>query len=250
MVRRPLIGITPTPSTATFDHGTFYRYCLSDTYVSSVWRAGGNPIILPWVAEDPTEILDSIDGLIVSGGGDINPAMFGQALHETTKGVDDARDAFESVLVRAAAERDMPTLAICRGIQVMGVAFGGTIHQHVPDVANGVEHRQHEVGFTQHQVSHRVALAPAPNPIARILGKDELMVNSFHHQSLADVPAPLMLAGQADDGIVEAIWHEGMTFGIGVQWHPEMLAATHDDHARFFNAFIESSRASSLAITG
>lgn len=250
MARRPLIGITPTPSTATFDHGTFYRFCLSDTYVTSVWQAGGNPIILPWVAEDPTEILDSIDGLIVSGGGDINPAMFGQDVHRKTNGIDDARDAFESALLRAAAERDMPTLAICRGIQVMGVAFGGSIHQHVPDVTKGVEHRQHEAGFTQHQVSHRVTLVPAPNPIARMLGKDELMVNSFHHQSLADVPAPLMLAGQSDDGIIEAIWHDGMTFGIGVQWHPEMLAATCEDHARFFTALIEACRTSSLATAG
>lgn len=243
MARRPIIGITPTPTTSTFDHGTFYRFCLSDTYVKSVWQGGGNPVILPCVADDPIEVLDMLDGLIVSGGGDINPDVFEQQRHEKTDGVDDARDGFEIALTRAAAERNMPTLAICRGIQVMCVAFGGSLHQHVPDVANGVEHRQHVAGFTQHQASHRVTFENTPNPVSDIVGKDEMMVNSFHHQSLSNVPEPLKLAGRADDGVIEAIWHQEMTFGIGVQWHPEMLAATHEDHARLFTALVEACRA-------
>lgn len=242
MTRRPLIGISPTPSTATFDHGTFYRYCLSDTYVRSVWAAGGNPVILPWVADDPTEILEHLDGLVLSGGGDINPDVFNAQRHPETDSIDDARDSFEITLMRAARERDMPTLAICRGIQVMAVALGGTLHQHVPDVSGELQHRQQKAGYSQHEPSHRVRLEPGPNPLRDILEVDELDVNSFHHQAIADLPEPLRIAGRADDGIIEAIWHPEMTFAIGVQWHPEMLAASHDDHARLFGALIEASR--------
>ena len=242
MSRRPIIGITPTPSTSVFEHGTFYRFCLSDTYVRSVWQAGGTPVILPWVGDAPTEILDAVDGLIVSGGGDINPALFHQQRHEKTDSIDDGRDSFEIALLRGAADRNMPTLAICRGIQVMGVAFGGTLHQHVPDISTDIQHRQHKAGHSQHVASHRVTLENLPNPISELLGKNELMVNSFHHQSLVDVPKPLRLAGRSEDGIIEAIWHEEMTFGIGLQWHPEMLAPNHNDHARFFEALVQASR--------
>jgi putative glutamine amidotransferase len=243
MTRRPLIGITPTPSTSRFDHGDFYRYCLSDTYVKAVWQGGGAPIILPWVSDTPEEILDEIDGLIISGGGDIDPARFEQERHAKTDGVDDARDRFELALMRAAADRDLPTLAICRGIQVMTVAFGGSLHQHVPDVASGVEHRQQTAGRTQHEPSHRVTLENLPNPIGELVGTTELSVNSFHHQAPADLPEPLRVAGRADDGVIEAIWHPGMTFGVGVQWHPEMLAASFPEHAAFFRALVESAKA-------
>lgn len=243
MNSRPRIGITPTPSTAHFDHGDFYRYCLSDTYVKSVWQAGGAPMIVPWVGDEPAATLDAIDGLILSGGGDIDPARFHQERHGETGGLDEGRDAFETALMREAAARDFPTLAICRGIQVMCVAFGGSLHQHVPDVTPGdVVHAQHKAGYTQHEPSHRVIMEHLPNPVSELLGKDELMVNSFHHQSLDSVPAPLHIAGRADDGTVEAIWHSGMSFGIGVQWHPEMLALRHEDHARFFTGLVAASR--------
>lgn len=243
MARRPLIGITPTPSTSTFNHGTFYRYCLSDTYVKAIWQGGGSPVILPWVSDTPEDILDELDGLILSGGGDIDPDRFGQDRHEKTDGVDDDRDRFELALMRAAAERNFPTLAICRGIQVMTVAFGGTIQQHVPDVSDGVQHRQHEAGIGQHDPSHKVVLENTPNPISELLGTSELMVNSFHHQAPDEVPAPLQVAGRAEDGVIEAIWHPGMAFGIGVQWHPEMLAANHPEHAAFFRALVEAAKA-------
>lgn len=243
MRRRPVIGITPTPSVTEMPHGTFYRFCLSDTYVQSVWRAGGNPVILPCVAEDPRSILESLDGLILSGGGDIDPVLLDQDPHEETGSIDDRRDAFELALITAAAERDMPTLAICRGVQVMTVAFGGDLHQHVPDVVSDeIEHRQHKAGYSQRDVSHLVMLENTPNPVSELLGADELMANSFHHQSLAEVPAPLKVAGRAKDGTIEAIWHPGMAFGIGVQWHPEMLAANFPQHARFFSALVAACR--------
>ena len=243
MRRRPVIGITPTPSTTDMPHGSFYRYCLSDTYIESVRQAGGNPVILPCVDDDAAEILDSLDGLILSGGGDVDPALLQQEAHKETGGVDERRDSFELALMRAAAERDMPTLAICRGIQVMAVAFGGDLHQHVPDVVSGdIEHRQHQAGYTQHEVSHVVTFENSPNPVSQLVGAEQMMTNSFHHQALAEVPAPLRLAGRAADGTIEAIWHPDMTFGIGVQWHPEMLALNFPDHAKFFSALVAASR--------
>lgn len=243
MARRPLIGITPTPSTNTYGHGTFYTLGLSDTYVKAVWQGGGNPIIIPWVSDTPPDILDQLDGLILSGGGDIDPARFGQERHDKTDRVDDDRDRFELELMRAAAERDVPTLAICRGMQVMGVAFGGTIHQHVPDISTGVEHRQQEIGLDRDVPSHTVLLENTPNPLSDLLGATELVVNSFHHQAVAEAPDPLRVAGRSEDGVIEAIWHTGMTFGIGVQWHPEMLAPDHPIHAKLFSALVAAAKA-------
>lgn len=243
MARRPLIGITPSPTTRSLPHGTFYSYCLADTYVNAVWSGGGNPVILPWVSDVPAEILDQVDGLILSGGGDIEPARFDQQPHETTYGIDEDRDRFELALMQAAADRDMPTLAICRGVQIMSVAFGGSLHQHVPDLGTELEHRQHESGISQHDPSHTVVLENTPNPVSDLLGASELVVNSYHHQSVADVPEPLRVAGRSDDGVIEAIWHSGMRFGIGVQWHPEMLAANHPQHAKFFSSLVEAAKA-------
>jgi putative glutamine amidotransferase len=244
MTRRPLIGITPGPSTTSPDRGSLYRYCLSDNYVKAVWQGGGNPIILPWVSDTPAEILDEIDGLVLSGGGDIMPSRFGQERHEQTDGIDEARDEFELTLMKAAAERDLPTLAICRGIQVMNVAFGGTLIQHIPDVSTELQHRQDEIDVPREKPSHSVTLENVPNSISEIIGASELMTNSFHHQSIAEIAPPLRLAGRSDDGIIEAVWHTGMAFGIGVQWHPEGLAATYPEHARLFSALVEATRKS------
>lgn len=247
MARRPLIGITPSPATHAHRHGTFYTFGLADTYVRAVWQGGGSPVILPWVPDSPADILDALDGLILSGGGDIDPSRFGQEPHETADRIDDGRDRFEIELMRDAARRDLPTLGICRGIQVMTVAFGGTLHQHVPDLGTDIEHRQHESGIGQHDPSHIVTLENTPNPVSEMLGVTELMVNSFHHQAPAEVPHPLRVAGRSEDGVIEALWHQGMTFGVGVQWHPEMLAAHHPLHARLFAGLVEAARAPTAA---
>lgn len=239
-MRKPVIGISPTPSRDTFDHGTFYRFCLSDTYVKSVRQAGGIPVILPSASDDAAEVLDMLDGLILSGGGDIDPVLFtDEPRHESTRSIDDLRDTFELELMNAAARHDMPTLAICRGIQVMNVAFGGSLHQHVPDnVSNSVEHRQHACGYSQHDVSHLVVFENSPNPLTETIGAEEMMVNSFHHQAVSDAASPLIVAARSADGVIEALYHPAMSFGLGVQWHPEMLAHAFDDHARLFSALV------------
>lgn len=243
---KPLIGITPSLGTDTMAHGTFDRFSLSRTYTDAIDAAGGIPVILPVSGRNAEVIFDRIDGLLLSGGGDVNPARFNETVvHPKTYGVSDERDAFEMAAFRAAAERDLPALCICRGIQVMTVAQGGTLHQHIPDdVPNAIGHRQHEHGRTRDEVGHTVSVAAGPHLLRSILDKNEVEVNSFHHQAVA-VPGNLLeVLAISSDGVIEALAHTGMRFGLGVQWHPEMLATTHADHAALFGAFIAASTSS------
>jgi putative glutamine amidotransferase len=173
----PLIGITPTPSIDDFGHGTFYRYCLSRTYVDSVRSAGGTPVILPTDSAQVESILPRLDGLLISGGGDIDPARFNDGfVHETTYGIDHQRDAFEDAAFRYAVDHDLPTLCICRGLQVMAVAMGGTLYQDIPSLVPGaIEHRQQQLGRTRDELGHAVRLSPG-SPLHDIVGSDTFMV--------------------------------------------------------------------------
>lgn len=244
---KPLIGITPSPSNDPMPHGVFYRYSLSRTYTDAIHAAGGIPVILPESETDLEAMFDRIDGLLLSGGSDIDPALFNAtAVHPTTYGISDERDAFELAAFRTAVERDITTLCICRGIQVMNVAQGGTLHQHIPDDVPGeIGHRQHEHGKMRDELGHRVRLTEGPHLLRSILGKDEVEVNSFHHQSVATPGHHLHVVARSSDGVIEALWHSGMSFGLGVQWHPEMLAHMHVDHAALFSAFIAAARKTS-----
>ncbi|MDQ3540476.1 MAG: gamma-glutamyl-gamma-aminobutyrate hydrolase family protein [Chloroflexota bacterium] len=243
---KPMIGITASLSADEMAHGTFYRYALSRTYTDAVHAAGGVPVILPERERDLDPILGRIDGLLLSGGGDIDPARFNETtVHPKTYGISDERDAFEIAAFRAAVKRDLPTLCICRGIQVMSVAQGGTLHQHIPDdVPDEIGHRQHEHGKTRDEVGHGVRLTDGHHLLRSILGKDELEVNSFHHQAVAVPGDHLEVLARSEDGVIEALCHPGMRFGLGVQWHPEMLAHIRADHAALFAAFIAASEQS------
>ena len=236
---KPLIGITPSPSLDRAGHGTFYRYCLSRTYVDSVRQAGGVPLILPTDTQDVEDILPRLNGLLLSGGGDIDPSRFGDDnVHETTYGIDEQRDAFEIAAFSWAAEHDLPTLCICRGTQVMAVAMGGSLLQDVTtQLPNAIEHRQHQEGKDRDQLGHAVTLLPG-TPLAEAMESLYPMVNSFHHQAVRSPGAGLEVIATAEDGVVEGLWHRGMRFGIGVQWHPEMLAAGHPQHAAIFRTFV------------
>lgn len=235
----PLIGITPSPSSDEMGHGTFYRYCLSRTYVDAVRAAGGTPVILPIDSQDLASILPRLDGLLLSGGGDIDPTLYGDAtVHPTTYGVDADRDHFEIEAFRWAVSHDLPTLCICRGIQAMAVAMGGTLVQDIASTIDGaLEHRQQEIGRMRHDTSHEVAIVEG-TPLYDLVGKRRLTTNSFHHQAVRDPGAALEVIATADDGVIEALWHPDMRFGLGVQWHPEMLAALYPDHAVIFSGFV------------
>lgn len=236
---RPLIGITPTSSDDSMPHGTFSRYALSRTYTDALRQAGGLPMIVP-TSERASDVIDRVDGVLLSGGGDIEPARYGDpSSHPRTYGVSGERDAFEIALLMAAIERNLPVLCICRGIQVMNVALGGTLLQHIPDdVPGDIGHRQQERGLQRDDVGHRVRLAVGPHLLRSVVVRDEIDVNSFHHQAVATVGTPLEIVASSLDGVIEALWHPGVRFGLGVQWHPEMLAAGHADHAALFTAFV------------
>lgn len=241
---KPLIGITPSPSLDAMGHGTFYRYCLSRTYVDSVRAAGGTPVILPTDPAALADILPRLDGLLLSGGGDLDPTAYDDPdLHEKTYGIDDERDAFELAAFRQAVTDDIPTLCICRGIQAMAVAQGGNLIQDVPSQVSGaIEHRQHNAGKMRDDVGHTVSIA-ANNPLREIVGASTFEVNSFHHQAVKSPGQDLEVVATAKDGVIEALWHPGMRFGLGVQWHPEMLAHLMPGHAALFSAFVAAAAA-------
>jgi putative glutamine amidotransferase len=243
MNRKPIIGITPSPSDDTFDHGTFRRYSLSTTYTDAVQAAGGIPVILPESETDLQGILDMVDGLIFSGGSDLDPAIYGDTeTHETTYGIDPERDSFELALIKLAIEQDKPILGICRGIQSINVALGGTLIQDIDDAqAENVGHRQQKLGKSMSDVSHTVTITDEASPLYNAIPQQEVLVNSYHHQVVKDPAPALRIAAVSTDGVIESLWHPGMRFGLAVQWHPEMLAAEHDSQAAIFRALVAAS---------
>src|SRR6185437_56768 len=158
---KPVIGITPSPIAEELPHGTFYRYALSTNYSEAVEAAGGIPIILPPQQGNVDEMLDMIDGLLLSGGGDIRPDRYGDDyVHETTYGIHDLRDELALQLARGAVERDLPVLCICRGIQILNVALEGTLIQDVADeYAKQILHLQHNKGIVTSETSHELRAA-------------------------------------------------------------------------------------------
>jgi putative glutamine amidotransferase len=238
---KPLIGISPSPDETGMDHGHFRRYALSDTYTKSILAAGGIPVILPPHVESIDALLDSLDGIVFSGGGDIDSSYWDEEPHAEAYGFDEERDAFELQAIPKVVARDMPMLGICRGIQTVNVALGGSIVQDIPDQLPGsLQHRQHRDGKMRDTTSHTVTIKEGENLLHKIVGDTALETNSFHHQAIKDVGEGLEVIATADDGVIEALWNPQMTFGLAVQWHPEMLASDHPDHAAIFEAFVKA----------
>lgn len=238
---KPLIGISPSPDETGMDHGHFRRYVLSDTYTRSVLAAGGTPVILPPHVESIDDLLDSLDGIIFSGGGDIDSSHWNEEPHAEAYGFDEERDTFELQAIPKVVSRDMPMLGICRGIQTVNVALGGSIVQDIPAQMPGtLQHRQHKDGKMRDTTSHAVTIKEGENILYQIVGDTTLETNSFHHQAIGNVGEGLEVVATAEDGVIEAVWNPGMTFGLAVQWHPEMLAANYPDHAAIFEAFVKA----------
>ena len=248
---QPLIGITPSPLVEAMPHGTFPKWALNAAYAEAVGAAGGVPLILPPHGGEIGRTLDALDGLLLSGGADIDPARYGDAeVHPATYGIDATRDAFELVLVEEALRRDLPTLAICRGIQVLNVALGGTLIQDVPDQrGHRVGHRQHEAGIEADQVGHPVRVVPG-SLTAELFGPGNLGVNSFHHQAIRELAPALVVGATAEDGIVEAVELPTRSFVLGVQWHPELMFERHGEHLAPFRALVAAAAARTLSPAG
>jgi putative glutamine amidotransferase len=216
---KPIIGISAYPKTYEAATGPTLLHTASRYYVESVERAGGIPVVLPVVdPDDVPGMLDALQGVVLTGGGDVQPSLYGATPAPETHNVDSRRDAFDIALLQNALDREIPVLAICRGMQVANVALGGTLVQNVPDVS-GVHHDQHKRG---HEGVHRVKLEPDSN-LAAALGETELDVNSMHHQAVLEAAPGSRPVAWAEDGTVEAFEIEGNSHLVAVQWHPELL---------------------------
>ena len=219
---RPNIGITA--ATENVSYGVWDEvpaFISPASYVRAVQRAGGRPILLvpdPEDAEEPIGVLDLVDALILTGGaGDVNPAFYGQERHPETGPIQEERDAYELALARAAVEREVPILGICRGMEVLNVVYGGSIEQHLPEVLGHEEHR-HTPGT---YADHEVRLVPG-SLAARAAGYESTPVKSHHHQGIKEVGRGLDVSGWAtEDDAVEALEDPSASFVLGVLWHPE-----------------------------
>jgi putative glutamine amidotransferase len=216
--------------------------------VDAILAAGGLPILLPAQDDHADAILDLVDGLLLSGGSDLDPTLYGDMdVHPRTYGIDPLRDRFEMELARGAITRDIPLLCICRGIQVLNVALGGTLYQDIADqVGRTVLHRQGEAEIEPAEPSHRVRLN-GNSRLGSVYGMTSVEVNSFHHQVIRQVAPPLVTVGESEDGLAEAVEMPDRSFVCGVQWHPEMMFERHPEHAAPFAAFVEAARAAKRA---
>ena len=240
---RPLVGIpadfAPSPDT-TISHP---RWLLNQTYVDAVFDAGGLPLILPVLPDPGDQLLDLLDGVILSGGGDIDPIHFRRDRHPKTGGISPERDDLELRVFAAARERGLPILGICRGLQLINVAMGGTLIQDIPDERpSSSQHRQDHDGLARNDVSHPVTLVGGSR-VAGIYGDTRIMTNSYHHQAIDDLADGLTVTGHSDDGTIESFEVAGDPFLVAVQWHPETLYRRHTEHARVFSALIEAASA-------
>ena len=240
----PIIGVTAQQKMAISSNGELESQVIGHTYTDAVLRAGGLPVVLPPVpeAQVPT-LMDHLDGLVFTGGGDIEPWRYGEERHETIRKTNTGRDEFELALAREARIRRMPALAICRGIQIFNVAFGGTLYQDVPSMLGPTGHMQKgDIVFTGHQS----VTVDSDSLIAKATGATELMVNSIHHQAIKDLAAGFRPVAWSDDDIIEGIQHEDDAWPLlAVQWHPEFLDSAGDEASyRLFEALIASTRLS------
>jgi putative glutamine amidotransferase len=214
-VARPVVGITTYVTRARFGAWDAESALVPVDYVRAVERAGGRALLVPPSEDAVDETLDALDGLIFSGGSDLDPELYGQEPHPETLGVVPERDRGELALLSAALARDLPVLAICRGSQVLNVAAGGDLVQHLPDDVGHQGHRETPGEFAEHDV----ALEDGTR-LADLLG-DRAPVKSHHHQGFGRLGAGLRVAAHADDGAVEAVEDPTRRFAVGVLWHPE-----------------------------
>ena len=236
---RPAIGICTPLERVRFSVWDVDAFVLARSYVDAVHRAGALALLLapdPALVKDPDEVLDRLDGLVLAGGADLDPASYGAEAHPETNGTVPERDAFEIALVRCALERDIPLLGICRGMQVMNVARGGTLHQHLPELLGHEHHRR--VQGTFDGADHEVRLQ-AGSLAARAAGELRHPTKSHHHQGIDRLGEGLQITGWAEmDDFPEALEDPGRRFALGIQWHTEA-----DERAPVIGALVEEAAA-------
>jgi putative glutamine amidotransferase len=229
----PIIGITAWPRPADLLGTPQHNQTVPTSYVSSVRRAGGTPVLLPVAPDDVIDdLLDAVDGVVLTGGGDLDPARYGASRADATDRVDPDRDRFDLAVVLRVLDRRTPALAVCRGIQVLNVAAGGTLTQHVPS---------HTHLDLPKETSHRVDVVERTR-LAGVVGAGPFEVNSLHHQGIDVVGDDLVVTATAEDGLVEGLERAGDDHLLAVQWHPELLRH-RPDHLALFEDLVERSPA-------
>ncbi len=229
---RPVIGITTYAQQASWGVWNLPAALIPLDYVDAVERAGGRPVLIPPSEQGVAETLETLDGIVFSGGADIDPSLYGAEPHPETDMPQTRRDAGELALLTAALERDMPTLAICRGFQLLNIARGGDLVQHLPEEVASDEHKQLPGVFTQHPVEMKDGTRLASMVGAR---SD---VTSHHHQGIGRLGDGLVEAAWAGDGTLEGVEDPSQRFVVGVQWHPEA-----GEDAALFTNLVEEARA-------
>ena len=235
-MRRPVIGICTYLDTVSWGAWVDRAAMVPAGYVGAVQRAGGVALLLPpdpAAIDDPDPVLDLVDGLILAGGVDVDPGAYGADAHPLTDQPNEARDAFELALAGRALERDIPLLGICRGMQVLNVAAGGTLHQHLPELVGHDGHRQTVGVFHDHDV--RLA---GDSLAARAAGEQLHATKSHHHQGVDALGDGFVVTGWSElDDLPEAIEHPQRRFALGVQWHPEV-----DETSRLIASLVDEAR--------
>ena len=213
---------------------------LDRAYIQAIEQVGGIPIILPYVdsADSLYQMIDCLDGVVLTGGGDSAPSYYGEATHPKTEKPCGLRDRLDFACFEYAFKRKKPILAICRGMQLANVALGGTLYQDLPSqFESNLSHKQTEGKF---EPSHSVFVKEG-TPLVRIARKESMAANSFHHQAIKDLADGLAVMGTSEDGLIEAVYWTGEQYFRGYQWHPERLCATDVANENIFAEFITMS---------
>ncbi|MEW5960951.1 MAG: gamma-glutamyl-gamma-aminobutyrate hydrolase family protein [Chloroflexota bacterium] len=243
-VELPKIGLL-----CRHDHSSNYRrkpvYAAGESYIHALSEGGGLPFLIPLNLPELSlrTLYDLADGIMLTGGGDVEPSLYHHPPHPTQGDVQPDRDRDEMTVARWAAAEGKPLLGICRGIQVMAVAAGGELWQDVPsqlpEASLHHDAYNNKNSSPEHYLAHAVELVPACR-LAQIVGSHTIWTNSLHHQAVKRVPEPFRVTGRAADGVVEVIEHAAHPFYIGVQWHPEVLTGQYESARQIFKAFVEA----------
>jgi putative glutamine amidotransferase len=231
---KPFIGITTYNTKNKFERDIA---AVQHTYIRAVTQAGGIPILIPAILpeDDLNELYSHLQGILFSGGGDISLKYFDGVQHSSIHEVDEARDVTELSLLRQSVQHEKPFLAICRGLQVMNVALGGTLHTHIPDqIPNSLKHDNEEFTLISHPININ-----EDSKMAEIFGETLLHVNSLHHQAIKDLASNLRIVGHAPDGVIEAVEIPEHPYALGVQWHPEWLT-DQIPMQKLFKSFVDA----------
>jgi len=219
------------------------RYTLGKNYIRSLIACGATPILLPTSLDHAAwrDLYAEADGVLLTGGGDVEPTVFGEEKHPTTDDINPERDNIEIALAQWTLKDDTPMFAICRGIQVVNVALGGSLIQDIPSqYGQSIEHRGSAVGAARDQVLHDVCIEPGAR-ITEVFGPGNVGVNSFHHQAIKALGDGLIVTSRAPDGIIESVEAPGHRYYLGVQWHPEDMTTGREDMLALFQSFVDAS---------